>query len=119
MACKAAKAAAFGALLSAASPTLTLALAPEPEPVLELESEDVNALAGDNITKVYVVFSNHLDVGYTLNNDGSCAGAVVNEYFHSHFPKAIKTGKEARAAGRYDMSWMYDVGWGGKTIKRN
>ena len=34
--------------------------------------------AADDIKKVYVVFSNHLDVGYTDNQNGSCAGAVVN-----------------------------------------
>ena len=31
-----------------------------------------------DIEKVFIVFSNHLDVGYTDNNNGSCAGAVVN-----------------------------------------
>mgnify|MGYP003885175691 CR=1 FL=1 len=60
----------------------------------------------DNITKVYVVFSNHLDVGYTLNSDGSSAGAVVNEYFDKHFPKAVETGRAARAAGRFQYRWM-------------
>ena len=57
------------------------------------------------IDKVYVVFSNHLDVGYTLNRNGSSAGAVINEYFHSHFPKAIATGRQARAAG-WQYRWM-------------
>ena len=31
------------------------------------------------ITKVYVLWSNHFDLGYTINSNGSCAGAVVNE----------------------------------------
>lgn len=44
--------------------------------------------------QVFVVFSNHLDVGYTDNLDGSCAGAVVNRYFDQHFPNAIKTAAE-------------------------
>lgn len=61
---------------------------------------------GDNITKVYIVFSNHFDAGYTMNENGSCAGAVVNQYFHEHFPKAITTGREARAAGRFQYRWM-------------
>ena len=61
---------------------------------------------GDNITKVYIVFSNHFDAGYTMNENGSCAGAVVNQYFHEHFPKAIATGREARAAGRFQYRWM-------------
>lgn len=43
------------------------------------------------MTKVYIVFSNHLDVGYTDNLNGSCAGSVVNRYFDDHFPLAIKT----------------------------
>ena len=46
--------------------------------------------------QVFVVFSNHLDVGYTDNLDGSCAGAVVNRYFDDHFPNAIKTADEFR-----------------------
>ena len=33
----------------------------------------------DPIKDVFIVFSNHLDIGYTLNNNGSCAGAVINE----------------------------------------
>ena len=37
------------------------------------------ALEADTIKKVYVLWSNHYDMGYTLNNNGSCAGAVVNE----------------------------------------
>ena len=34
------------------------------------------------ITKAYIVFSNHFDMGYTKNLNGSCAGAVINEYFN-------------------------------------
>ncbi len=56
--------------------------------------------------QVYIVFSNHFDEGYTLNVNGSCAGAVVNQYFHEHFPKAISTGKAARAAGHFQYRWM-------------
>jgi len=38
-----------------------------------------NRVAGKEITRVFIVFSNHLDVGYTKNDNGSDAGAVVNE----------------------------------------
>ena len=62
--------------------------------------------ASGNISKVYIVFSNHLDVGYTDNNNGSCAGAVVNRYFHDHFPLAIETAKQFRAAGN-SSAWRY------------
>ena len=34
---------------------------------------------------------------YTDNNNGSCAGAVVNRYFHDHFPLAIATAEAFRA----------------------
>ena len=50
-----------------------------------------------DIKQVFIVFSNHLDVGYTDNNNGSCAGAVVNRYWHDHFPKAIATAAEFEA----------------------
>ena len=49
------------------------------------------------IKKVFIVFSNHLDVGYTLNDNGSCAAAVLNQYWEEHFPLAIKTANEFRA----------------------
>ena len=41
--------------------------------------------------KVYVVFSNHLDVGYTDNNNGSCAGAVTNRYWHDQIDSEMHT----------------------------
>jgi len=53
-----------------------------------------------NVTKVYVLFSNHLDVGYTDNLNGSCAGAVVNNYFHEHFPQAIAVAEAMRSSSR-------------------
>ena len=34
-------------------------------------------VGSDAIDNVYIVYSNHLDVGYTLNNNGSCAGEPV------------------------------------------
>ena len=52
------------------------------------------------IDKVYIVFSNHLDVGYTDNLNGSCAGAVVNRYFHEHFPQAIAVAEAMRSSSR-------------------
>ena len=51
----------------------------------------------DNITSVYVVWSNHFDQGYTINSNGSCAGQVINQYFTQHFPKAIETARQAAA----------------------
>ena len=35
-----------------------------------------------------------------MNVNGSCAGAVVNEYFHKHFPNAIITANQTRAQGK-------------------
>lgn len=63
------------------------------------------APSDDPIRKVYVVFSNHLDVGYTENRNGSSAAAVINEYFEHHFPAAIATANEARAHG-HPFRWM-------------
>ena len=68
-----------------------------------------------NVTKVYLVFSNHLDVGYTDNLNGSCAGAVVNRYFHDHFPKAAATAAAFRKEGKgrayrwMSQSWLVSV----------
>ena len=72
------------------------------------------SFANDNITKVYVVFSNHFDNGYTLNQNGSTSGAVINQYFHEHFPKAIAVANEVRAKkGKpykwLTQSWLVDV----------
>ena len=58
------------------------------------------------ISTVYVLFSNHLDVGYTQNENGSCAGAVVNQYFTQHFPKAINTSREFRSKTNRTYRWM-------------
>ena len=53
----------------------------------------------EGIKKVYVVFSNHLDLGYTQNHydTGSCAGAVVNQYFKNHIPNAMNTSNVFRS----------------------
>ena len=61
-------------------------------------SKTKNGDTGDAkpVKKVYVLFSNHLDIGYTMNVNGSTSGAVINEYFHKHFPKAIAVAEEAR-----------------------
>lgn len=82
----------------------------------------------DNISKVYVLFSNHLDIGCTENSNGSTSGAVclfnvplpralqrtapscnwqvVNEYFSQHFPAAIVTVQRARDQGKIPYRWM-------------
>lgn len=59
------------------------------------------------ITKVYIVFSNHLDIGYTDNINGSCAGAVTNRYFHDHFPNAINTSAMFRAVAKTNKNRRY------------
>jgi hypothetical protein len=58
------------------------------------------------VKKAFIVFSNHFDMGYTDNDDGSCAGAVINRYFQDHFPKAMKTAQEARQKGKFEYRWM-------------
>ena len=45
-----------------------------------------------NITTVHLIQSNHLDVGYT-----DTARGVINLYFDTFFPRAIKVGAELRA----------------------
>jgi len=60
----------------------------------------------DHIKKVFVVYSNHLDVGYTDNLNGSCAGAVINRYFHQHFPLAAQTAAWMRANTNDTYRWM-------------
>ena len=64
------------------------------------------AAASSNISKVYVVFSNHLDIGFTENRNGSTSGAVVSDYFFKHFPAAIATAEQARAKGSRPYKWM-------------
>ena len=54
--------------------------------VLSLTAMSVATESTDPIRKVYIVFSNHLDVGYTMNLNGSSAGAVVNELLFAAYP---------------------------------
>ena len=63
-------------------------------------------MAQGNVKKVYVLFSNHLDIGYTKNVEGSTSAAVINQYFQQHFPKAIQTAEEARRKNKFRYSWM-------------
>jgi hypothetical protein len=56
-----------------------------------------------SIERVFIVFSTHLDVGYTLNQNGSCAGAVVNQWFEQ-LPNAIDTAEQFR---RKQPQWRY------------
>ena len=85
------------------SPILALVLA------LSGSSAAAPPAAATNISKVYVVFSNHFDCGYTLDNNGSTSGAVVNQYFHKHFPAAIAAGRAARAHNSTPYKWMTQV----------
>lgn len=52
------------------------------------------------------MFSNHLDIGYTINSNGSSSGAVINEYFTKHFPQAIATSAAMRKEGKPQYRWM-------------
>jgi hypothetical protein len=55
-----------------------------------------------NITTVHLIQSNHLDVGYT-----NTARNVINQYFTSFFPRAIKVGQDLRAKnGTERLKWM-------------
>ena len=65
----------------------------------------------EDIQKVFVVFSNHLDVGYTDNLNGSCAAAVINRYWEDHFPTAIATAAAFRATGTDRYRWMLAGSW--------
>ena len=67
---------------------------------------DTHSLADGDVRKVYIVFSNHLDVGYTLNLNGSCAAAALNQYWEQHVPKAIATAEAMRANGTDRYRWM-------------
>jgi|EP01047_Picozoa_sp_COSAG01_P006611 hypothetical protein len=49
-------------------------------------------ISNDNISKVFIVFSNHLDVGYT----NSSAAGVVQQYWDHFIPAAIATAAEFR-----------------------
>ena len=80
-----------------------------------LRAPTVPAAEPSGIRKVYIVFSNHFDAGYTLNENGSTTGAVINQYFHEHFPRAIATAKHQRenTPGRpykwMTQSWLVDA----------
>ena len=47
-----------------------------------------------NVSKVHVVFSNHLDVGFAPSP--GLADNVVNRYFETYFPRAINLANEMR-----------------------
>ena len=61
------------------------------------------------------MFSNHFDAGYTENVNGSTTGAVINQYFHEHFPSAIATAKHMRKSSPtrpykwMTQSWLVDA----------
>ena len=58
------------------------------------------------IKRVFIVFSTHLDVGYTINNNGSCAAAVVNRWFEQ-LPTAIATAEQFRQKHpQWRFQWM-------------
>ena len=56
-----------------------------------------------SIERVFIAFSTHLDVGYTINHNGSCAGAVVNQWF-AQLPDAIDTAEQFR---QKQPHWRY------------
>ena len=74
--------------------------------LLQIFLQQAKANGADNISKVYIVFSNHFDCGYTKDVNGSTSGAVVNQYFHEHFPAAIAVANEARSKKGKPYKWM-------------
>eukprot|EP01126_Amoeba_proteus_P059319 TRINITY_DN7739_c0_g1_i8.p1 TRINITY_DN7739_c0_g1~~TRINITY_DN7739_c0_g1_i8.p1 ORF type:complete len:363 (-),score=58.11 TRINITY_DN7739_c0_g1_i8:168-1256(-) len=55
-----------------------------------------------NIRKVHVVWMNHLDVGYNGIPVTGFINNVLNVYFHSHFPRALRLQKALRLLGSTD-----------------
>ncbi len=65
----------------------------------------------EDIDVVHVVFASHLDVGWALpstttpgDTTSSYAIQVINEYFQSYFPQALKTAAELKPRG-YNYSF--------------
>ena len=65
----------------------------------------------EGIQDVFVVFSNHLDIGYTMNVNGSCAGAVINKYFTQFFPAAIATSQYLRTNATINSTTRWKYKW--------
>jgi len=50
-----------------------------------------------NITKVYVIFMNHVDIGYDgINPSVGYVNNVLNKYFQEFFPRALKLSKAVK-----------------------
>ena len=50
-----------------------------------------------NITKVYVIFMNHVDIGYDgINPSVGYVNNVLNKYFQEFFPQALKLAKAVK-----------------------
>ncbi|MEW5309692.1 MAG: hypothetical protein WDW38_001558 [Sanguina aurantia] len=62
------------------------------------QQHDVQGDDAQEIT-VHLVFGNHLDVGFGGLQSGAVAfdNNVINTYFHSHFPRAVRLATEMRA----------------------
>jgi hypothetical protein len=58
------------------------------------------------IERVFIVFSTHLDVGYTINNNGSCAGAVVNRWFGQLVDAAATAEQFRQKQPTWRYQWM-------------
>jgi len=68
------------------------------------------------ITKVHVVFMNHLDVGYNgIYPEVGFAFNVINRYFDVYFPSAIETAQQLKKeGGKYSLiytthAWLVDL----------
>jgi hypothetical protein len=58
------------------------------------------------VEQVFIVFSTHLDVGYTINKNGSCAGAVGNQWF-GQLLDAVDTAEQFRQKHpQWRYQWM-------------
>lgn len=70
-----------------------------------IESRDVwatplNTSPETEIDTVYIVFSCHLDIGFNAHGPLATDKAVINLYFNTHFPNAIKIAQRLRDLGQ-------------------
>eukprot|EP01084_Bolivina_argentea_P260303 439542_1 len=74
----------------------------------------INSVYGqpDMVDTVHIVFSNHLDFGYTDslgqcgNNDNCFASSVANRYFDIYFNQAIQVAKNMSTKYNVTYTWM-------------
>jgi hypothetical protein len=71
---------------------------------------------GLTITNVHLVMMNHLDVGFSTDNSSAphqegFINNVLNEYFASYFPRAVRVAAELRARGGTERLVYTTHGW--------